>query len=345
MITADDLLKSPLTDPTSIYRYRDGLYASDVLTAAICHLDFFNYLEKQPADARTIGRDLNLKERPLDVLLTLFTSMRLLEKRGEMFHLTLQAKEHICKSSPWSVAPYFASVKDRPVCLDIVEVLRTGKPTRWASLRNEKEWAKAMENPAFASQFTAAMDCRGVYLAPALARAVDCSGHHHLLDIAGGSGIYACAFAAIHPNLNATVLEKSPVDRIANESIAQRGFSKKVSVKTGDMFQDSFPTGCDIHLFSNVLHDWDCPEVEKLIGKSFASLPPRGLIVIHDAHIDPDKTGPLAVAAYSALLMTITEGKCYSQTEMEDFLQQAGFSNVKWFPTAADRSGITAQKP
>jgi len=68
------------------------------------------------------------------------------------------------------------------------------------------------------------------------------------------------------------------------------------------------------------------------------------MIVIHDAHINADKTGPLPVAAYSALLMTITEGKCYSEKEMTDHLSRAGFSDVAFSPTAADRSIITARK-
>lgn len=344
MITADDLLRSPSTDPTSIYRYRDGLYAADLLTAAICHVDFFNWLNHRPADAPTICRALGFKERPLDVMLTLFTAMGLLQRQGELYQLTDMAREHLCDSSPWSVAPYFASVKERPVCLDIVEVLRTGKPTRWASLRDEKEWSRAMENPAFARQFTAAMDCRGVYLGPAVARMVDCAGYHHLLDIAGGSGIYACAFVAKHAHLRATVLEKPPVERLANEMAAERGFAGRVRAITGDMFCDPFPGECDIHLFSNVLHDWDRPEVEKLISKSFNSMAPGGMIVVHDAHINAAKNGPLPVAMYSALLMTITEGKCYSEKEMADFLVRAGFSNVQYFPTAADRSVITARK-
>ena len=178
MITAEDLVRFPSTDPTDIYRYRDGLYAADLLTAAICHLDFFNWLSAHPADQKEICRALGLQERPVDVMLTLFTALGLLQKDGEIFQLTELAKEHLCQSSPWCIAPYFASVKERPVCLDMLEVLRTGKPARWASLRNEKEWAKAMETPAFANQFTAAMDCRGVYLAPAMAQRLDCSGYH-----------------------------------------------------------------------------------------------------------------------------------------------------------------------
>src|SRR5664279_6410251 len=155
-----------------------------------------------------------------------------------------------------------------------------------------------MEGAAFASQFTAAMDCRGVYLAPEMAQRLDCARYHHLLDVAGGSGIYACAIVARHPHLRATVLEKAPVDRLAGQALAERGLVERVSVATGDMFQDRFSEGCDIHLFSNVLHDWDGPQVEQLLAKSYAALMPGGMIVVHDAHIDAAKIGQLPVAAY-----------------------------------------------
>ena len=35
-----DLTQLPRTDPLEIYRYRDGLYAVDLLTAALCEFDF-----------------------------------------------------------------------------------------------------------------------------------------------------------------------------------------------------------------------------------------------------------------------------------------------------------------
>ena len=345
MITADDLLRGPSTDPTAIYRYRDGLYAADLLTAAICHLDFFNWLKAHPADQQTLCQALGLKERPLDVMLTLFTAMGLLKTEGETYLLSDLAKEHLCNSSPWCIAPYFASVKERPVCLDMVEVLRTGKPARWASLRSEQEWAKAMEGADFANQFTAAMDCRGGYLGSVMAKTLDCARYHHLLDVAGGSGIYACALVAGHPHMRATVLERPPVDALASRLVAERGFAGKISVATGDMFLNPFPKGCDIHLFSNVLHDWDFPDVERLLAKSYAALTPGGTIVIHDAHINASKTGPLPVAAYSVLLMTLTEGKCYSEREMTGLLNRAGFRDAEYFETVTDRSVIIATKP
>jgi 3-hydroxy-5-methyl-1-naphthoate 3-O-methyltransferase len=339
-----NFLQKPETDPTSIYRYRDGLYAADLLTAALSHLDFFTWLNEQPSNLQTICGLLKIQERPTDVMLTLFTAMGLLEPKGGVFHVTALAREHLVKSSLWNIEPYFASLKERPVCRDMVTVLRTGKPANWGSLKNEQEWAKAMEQEAFARSFTAAMDCRGVYLAPALAERLDLRGHQHVLDIAGGSGVYACALVARHPHLRATILERPPVDRISSQSVAARGFADRISVFTGNMFADPFPSDCDVHLFSNVLHDWDFPLVRNLLEKSFVGLPTGGLIIIHDAHINAEKTGPLPVAAYSALLMNITEGKCYSVKEMEDLLTEAGFREVKYQPTVVDRSFMIARK-
>jgi len=343
--TSFDLLHAPSTDPTSIYRYRDGLYGADLLTVAVSHLNFFSWLnEHSPADLSAICKGLDIRARPADVMLTLLTAMGLLKLEQEAFSLTDTAREHLVKSSPWNIGPYFDSTRERPVCRDMLTVLRTGKPANWASLKDQEEWAKAMENEVFANQFTAAMDCRGVYLAPAMASKLQCSSHRHLLDIAGGSGIYACATVARHRHLRATVLEKPPVNKITSRLLAERGFSDRISVQTGDMFADELPEGCDIHLFSNVLHDWDTEKVDHLLRKSFSRLPSGGMIVIHDAHINATKTGPLPVAAYSALLMTLTEGKCYSEKEMNDLLTQAGFSDVSYSATAADRSILAARK-
>ena len=339
-----NFLAQPETDPTSIYRHRDGLYAVDMLTAAICHLDLFSRLAEQPADLPSLCLALDVRERPADVLLTLLTAMGLLHNKSGVFSLTKMAREHLIKSSPWFIGPYFASVKERPVCRDILAVLRTGQPSNFASLRDEKQWAKAMEDDAFANSFTAAMDCRGVFLGPALAAKLDCSRHRRLLDIAGGSGVYSCAIVARHPHLRAAVLEKSPVDRLTRRSLEARGFADRVEVVVGDMFAAALPTGFDLHLFSNVLHDWDEAGVRRLLAKSAAALPAGGMIIIHDAMVNADKTGPLPVAAYSALLMTITEGKCYSEKELADYLAEVGFGEVACSPTAADRSVLTARK-
>ena len=339
-----DLTAFPQTDPIEMYRLRDGFYATDLVAAALVYLDFFSWLAAQPADLPTLCRELKITPRPTDVMLTLFASLGFIEARGPVFHLTENAREHLVKSSPWFLGPYYAALKERPVCKDYVEVLRTGRPANWGGAKGGKDWHQSMEDPAFADSFTAAMDCRGVYLGAAVARALDARGLTRLLDVAGGSGIYACAIVARHPHLRATVLEKPPVDAVARRAIEKRGLSDKVNVIAGDMLAEELPGDCDAHLISNVLHDWDEPVVKQILAKSHRALRSGGLLVIHDAHLNETKTGPLPVAKYSALLMHSTEGKCYSVAEIGGYLTEIGFGSIQFAETAADRSIVTARK-
>jgi hypothetical protein len=339
----DPLLSEPATDPLPLYRGRDGIVATDLLAAAMVHLDFFTWLDEHPSTFGAICAHFEIHPRPADVLLTLLNAMGLTTCSGGVFHLTLRSREHLTTGSPWNLTPYYASMKDRPQTLDMLKVLRTGKPANWGSY-DPQAWAQAMERDDFAGPFTAAMDCRGVLLGPAMARKVDLSGSTALLDIAGGSGIYACSFVARHSHLRAAVFEKKPVDRIARENIARRGYAEKVNVLTGDMFADDWPTGFDVHLISNVLHDWDEEPVRRLLAKSHAALPLGGHLIVHDVHINVEKTGPLHAAEYSALLMNITEGKCYSVGEMRAFLGDIGFEWADHQPTAVGRSYILARK-
>jgi predicted O-methyltransferase YrrM len=340
-----DLRTVPQTDPVDIYRVRDGIYAADMLLTALVHLDLFSWLAEHPATKEEICRAFDTADRPTDVMMTLFAAMGLVDASpGGEFHLTPTAREHLVKTSPWYLGPYYESMKNRPVALDLLKVLRTGKPANWSSQKDQGDWHKAMETEAFAAQFTAAMDCRGVYLAQAVAKTIDLSNRRRVLDVAGGSGIYACSLVAHHPGLSATVFEKPPVDRIAAAAIANRGWSDRVSVVAGDMLVDRLPADADAHLWSNVLHDWDEPIVRQLIGKSFEVLPSGGLIVIHDAFLNASKSGPVHVAEYSVLLMHASEGRCYSTREMERYLTDAGFRGVSYRGTAAARGVMTATK-
>lgn len=340
-----DLTRLPTSDPLALYRYRDGLYAVDLLAAALLEFDFFTWLEAHPGDADSICRGLGLQDRPADVMLTLFCARGFIRRRGELYEVTPVAREFLILGAPFFVGPYYATLHDRPVARDYVHVLRTGRPANWSSSRDTKPWPEAMLTTEFAASFTAAMDARGAYLGAVLADQLDLGGHRRVLDVAGGSGIYACALTARHPHLEATVFERPPVDAVARTLIAHRGCSTRVGVMAGDMFHTPLPDGHDVHLFSNVLHDWDVGPVRQLLAASFAALPPGGLLLIHDMHLDADKQGPVPVAEYSALLMNVTDGRCYSVGELGAWLQDCGFEVLEHRPTAVDRSVLSARKP
>jgi cyclopropane fatty-acyl-phospholipid synthase-like methyltransferase len=340
----DDLTLRPETNPTEIFHQRDGIYAPELVAAAIVGLDFFSWLEKNPSDAGEICSKFGFAERPVDAMLTLFCALGYVEKLGRNFHLTKTAREFLVRSSPWFVGPYFTHFAGRPVYEGLLETLRTDKPAGWAGAAR-KPWAEAMEDDTFAEQFTGTMDARGMYVGPVLAATLDFKSHTRLLDIAGGSGIYSCCVAAAHAHLKAAVFERPPVDRVTRKCIAKRGYSERVSVVTGDMFRDELPSGYDVHLWSNALHDWDAATVKQLLAKSFSALPPAGMVVVHDRHLNRDKTGPLRIAEHSVFLMAGTQGRYYSIAEIEDYLTGLGFVDVHYQEVVLDYSAITARRP
>ncbi len=342
-----DLTLQPTTDPTELYRTRDGLYAADLLITALVHLDLFTWLDA-PGEAgvteEMVAGHFGIVPRLRDVLFPLLKARGLVtaDAAGHV-RLTPLAREHCVAGSPFFLGPYYASLQDRQGALDLLHVLRTGQPVLWGGRQEKKDdWHVAMADADFAGRFTAAMDCRGRLLGQALARAVDFAGKKNVLDVAGGSGIYACALCAGHPHLQAAVLEKPPVDAIAARLVADRGFAERVSLIAGDMMDEPLPAGFDCHLWSNVLHDWDVPEVQRLVRASAEALPAGGLFIMHDVFLNDAKDGPLHAAEYSVTLAHATQGRCYSTAEMRAWLADAGFGKFAYTPTVAARGVLTA---
>jgi len=329
------------TNPSELLRYRDSIYAADLLMCAVAYFDFFTYLNVSEHSFDEICHDLNLVARPADVMLTLFVAQGLIVRVDDKYKLTPLAAEYLVNKKHRSLVPYYASQKNRPQCREFYEVLRTGKPAGWASQDEGYDWLAAMADPSFAHDFTSAMDSRGAYLAQKLSEVLDLRTQHSLLDIAGGSGIYACTLAK--ENIKAAVLEIPPVDAACRRAIAQKGMSEQVTVIAGDMFE-AIPEGYDVHLLANVLHDWDHETNRELVRTSYQAVNKGGKIVVFDAHLNPEKNGPLAVAEYSCLLMHSTVGRCYSMQEIEDLLIDVGYVEVQVKSVAAGRSAISARK-
>jgi predicted O-methyltransferase YrrM len=174
---------------------------------------------------------------------------------------------------------------------------------------------------------------RAKNVAPHLAKRIDLSGATRLLDIGGGTGIYSIALLLHNPQLTAIVLDRPEVLRVAEEMAQRYGVQDRLELVPGDMFVGTLPQDCDVMLLSNILHDWDVPQCQELIGRCAAALPGGGRLLIHDVFLNDDLSGPLPIALYSAALFTLTEGRAYSAAEYRTWLERAGLQVSPVVPT------------
>lgn len=328
-------------DPTALLRLREGVYAGDLVIAAIVELDLFTRLSGRRLLPQEISHTLGLAERPTVVMCDVLESLGLLESDEDGLAPSALASTYLIDGSPGDLRAYFASLRERPAVRELAGVLRSGEPAAWASADAGEDWVARLDDPGFAEQITGAMDARGRVLGPVLANALADVPAQSVLDVAGGSGVYGCALFDSRPELRVTVLERPPVDRVARALLSRRGY-EHVEVVAADMF-DALPTGHDLHLYAHVLHDWDVPAIERLLGASHAALPSGGWVVDYDAHLGEE--GRPAVAAYSVLLMHSTEGRCYATGEIAELMRAAGFVDVEVRVTLGDRSAICGRRP
>ncbi len=335
----------PGTSPESIFELRESAFANDLFITAVSHFDFFNFLNKHPSNIDGICRSLKIKKRPADVMLTLFKTYGFVKEKDGKYCISDISLCYLTEGSKFDLSSYVSSLKDIPIYEEIKKVLFTGKPANWAAGKKGKEWKTSMESDDFSQSFTEGMNSRGKYLADGLLDTVDLKAYKKILDIGGGSGIYSVTLLSNNLGLSAAIFEKPPVDKIALYTVNKSGLSNRIKVVPGDMFKDRFPGGYDVHFISHVLHDWDFKEVRFILKNSFENLERGGMIIIHDAHINDTKTGPVSVAEYSVLLMLLSEGKCYSTSEMKEVLVEIGFEDIQYRPTVLNRSVITGVKP
>jgi ubiquinone/menaquinone biosynthesis C-methylase UbiE len=341
-------LEPPDTDPAPIFEAFRGNLATELLTAAVSHLGVFSRLADGPRPATDLRRDLGLAERPFVVLMTALKALRLVATDGhDRFGLTELAREHLVPGAPFDVSGYIGLAADSPGVVEMVERLRTNRPagqepdgTGTAFIYREGV-DSAMEREASARRLTLALAGRARNVAPVLATRYPLRGARVLLDVGGGTGIYAIAWLQRHPDLRAVVWDRPEVLKVAAEMAAEYDVADRLETVAGDMLRDPVPEGVDTVLLSNVLHDWDVPECRALVSRCAAVLPQGGRLLIHDVFLNDELDGPLPVALYSASLFRLTEGRAYSAREYRSWLVEAGLTPGEVGP-AAVHGGLLA---
>jgi SAM-dependent methyltransferase len=221
--------------------------------------------------------------------------------------------------------------------MEMVSRLKTNRPAnadpseRGAAFIYRDGLRSAMEHSESARHFTLALAGRAKNVAPFLARELPVT-EGLLLDVGAGTGLYSIACLEAHPHLRAIVLDRPEVLKIAQEFAEGYGVKGRLEFRPADMFSDPLPQA-DMVLLSNVLHDWDVPECQRLIARCAEALPVGGRLLIHDVFLNDDLSGPLPIALYSAALFTLTEGRAYSAAEYKAWLKEQNLTPEPIRPT------------
>jgi cyclopropane fatty-acyl-phospholipid synthase-like methyltransferase/DNA-binding transcriptional ArsR family regulator len=276
-----------------------------------------------------LAAQLDVDARALSVHLAMLAAMGLVERREGRWRATAATRTWLVPQADGYTGPLLHRFKERqPFHAQLMETLRTGHKARdYASVA--EEWERGEMPPDLARMITAFMNAHSRASALAVGQQRLLAGVRSVLDVGGGSGIFAISMAKAWPQLSATVLEISTICAEADGYIKAAGVPGRVKTLPLNMFTQPWPHGHDAHFFSNIFHDWSDETCRLLARKSYESLPSGGRILLHEILMDDDGCGPLAAAAFSLLMLMGTRGRQYSLTELRQFLESAGFVDIE----------------
>lgn len=280
----------------------------------------FTALGDASKSSAEVSKILGTDPRATDRLLNALCAIGLLEKKDAQFSSTPATARFLVQGKPEYMAGLMHTVHLWETWSTLTPAVRQGKSVSRPPVNARgKKWLTA---------FIAAMHDRARKQAPAVATLLDFSGVSNVLDVGGGSGAFAMAFARAQTGITATVLDLPNVVSLTQKYIEQEGLAGKVKTAVGDYLVDDLGNGFDLVFLSAIIHSNSVEENRKLIRKCAQTLNPNGQVVVQDFIMDADRTSPAHGALFALnMLVGTAAGDTYTEAEVRSWMEEAGLSN------------------
>lgn len=225
-------------------------------------------------------------------------------------------------SSLRAYSKFYDSLSSEETCFELAHGMSFFEYLQQESVENE--------------EFNETMKVYTEHALPDILQSIDFTGSQRLLDVGGGIGTLLCAVLEKQPFLTGGLMELQQAHEQAREFISHRGMAEKVSLVSGDFFEE-VPWGYDAIMLKSILHDWDDAKCVKLLKNCQAALKVGDKLVIIDIVLD--RGSPLYAAQRIADvgMMCTAGGKERTSEEFRELLELGGFLLVK-----VERAGLVS---
>jgi cyclopropane fatty-acyl-phospholipid synthase-like methyltransferase len=314
-----------------------GFMESRIMLTAL-ELDLFSAIGIG-ATAAQAAKTVKAHPRSTEAVLNALAALKLLTKNGEVFYNTPLTARYLVRGAPDD---------SRLAMMHMVHLWH-----RWSTLTDAVKKGTAVAKEALKKRgkdqtaaFIAAMHKNASFGAKTVVPRIDLAGVHSLLDVGGGSGAYAIAFARKKPGMKVTVFDLPGVIPLTQKYIAAADLTDAIRTQAGDMTKDKLGAGYDLVLVSAICHMFSPKENLALFRRIKSALNPGGRIVIQDFVLEPDKVSPRFAAVFALNMLVNTRGgSCYSGREYLDWLEKAGFAEGKIQPLPGPTKLVIGKKP
>jgi SAM-dependent methyltransferase len=297
-----------------------GFMDSQALFAANA-AGIFSLLE-QPHSAEEVAVHAGWDKRATRILLEALIALGLVVKTGAKYHNSQISSTCLVPGHPGYQGNIVEHIRHTASgWFQIEKSLKTGVAAE--SDRGERSSDELRS-------FILGMQDIARFSAKEILAALNLSPYRHMLDLGGGPATYSISFLDAYPLMKATLFDMPNVIPIAKEQAQEAKMIGRMSFIPGNMLVDSYGSGYDLILLSNLIHSFSPENNATIVRKCYEALDPGGLFIIKDFITDNDRTGPAFSLMFALHMLVLTgEGDTYSFAQIQEWTRAAGFEDYR----------------
>jgi SAM-dependent methyltransferase len=301
-------------------------YQRSMMIFAGLRLGVFAALAEGDAPAAALAGRLAADSRRLGILLDGLCALGLLQKRKGSYRNGPVAREFLL-DGPKSKAAILRHLHDGWADWGALDVkVRAGRKGRAQGSDLQENFIRGMEENARER-------------AEAVAERFPLRPGERLLDLGGGPGTYASAWARRYPGVEVTVFDIPETLRVARKILSGKGPAGLLRLSAGDFLRDPIGGPYDFVWISQILHAFSRADCLAILKKAHAALAPGGRVAVQEFVLDESKISPPGPAVFSVHMVAVTEGgQSWTAKEIGAMLAEAGFARIK--ASKADARGV-----
>jgi predicted O-methyltransferase YrrM len=306
----------PVRNVEDLMALGHGYQRSMVLFAAL-KIGVFRGLAAGGCDASALARRVGADPGKLSILLDALAAQGLVGKNGEKYRNARVARELLLPGPRSREALLLHHLDGWGEWGRLSATVRAGRTPHGGPKGNRQE------------NFIRGMEENARERAAAVVRRILFRRGDRVLDLGGGPGTYAVAWADASPGAEITVFDTPGTLRVARKILREKGAYGRVRLAAGDFLEDSLGGPYDFVWISQILHAYSGAECVKLLRRVRSALVPGGRVAVQEFLLAEGKTSPPGPAFFSVHMVAVTEGgRAYTAREIAAMMKAAGFRKL-----------------
>lgn len=335
----------PQLTPEKILQTGLAFWPAKTLLSAI-EMGLFTELAHGPESFDSLSGRIGLHPRSARDFLDALVALGFLERSGDRYSNTPETSLFLDRKKPSYVGGILEMANHRlyPFWGHLTEALRTGQPQNEIKSGGPGLFETLYAEPARLAEFLAAMTGLSHGANLAIARQFPWTDYSTFVDVGTAQGDLAAQIALANPHLRGTGFDLPEVAPIFEEYVAAVGVADRLAFSPGSFFEQEFPKA-DVVLMGHILHDWDLPTKQMLIGKAFDAVPEGGALVVYESIIDDDRSkNAFGLMMSLNMLIETPGGFDYTGADCAGWMTAAGFSETRVEPLVGPDSMVIGIK-